>query len=98
MNVSAIDQLEYVKRINTEYSDNAVSVTITYKLDELPAIKEWLRKYYNDCVKSVSFLLYSGHGFVQAPIEPITKEEYEKMLTYCKPITSLKGVCFFGGR
>lgn len=76
--LSATQQLEYVKRLQTEWSDNAVSCTVYYKKDELPEIKEWLKKNYNDGVKSVSFLLHSEHGFQQAPLEEITKESYEE--------------------
>lgn len=87
---SAIQQLEYVRRLQTEWSDNAVSVTVVYKLEELPEIKAWLKANYNNCVKAVSFLLYSGHGFKQAPLEKITKEQYEKMLGEVKPFTVSK--------
>lgn len=91
---SAIRQLEYVKRLQTEWSDNAVSVTVYYRKEELPEIKDWLRKNYNNSVKTVSFLLHSEHGFLQAPLEEITKEEYEKMTTHVKPIIDLKGICY----
>ena len=80
--------------MQTEWSDNAVSVTVTYKSEELPAIKVWLRENYNHSVKSVSFLLHSGHGFVQAPIEPISKEQYDSMMLTCRPITSVSGICY----
>ena len=93
-NCTAIQQLEFVKRMQTDWSDNAVSVTVTYKSDELPQIKTWLRENYNQSVKSVSFLLHSGHGFVQAPIEPITRELYEAMILTCQPITSVAGICY----
>jgi len=83
---SAVQQLEVVKRLQTDWSDNAVSVTVTYKKEELPDIKEWLKNNYNDYIKSVSFLLHSGHNFQQAPIEPITKEEYNKMVAKTKPL------------
>lgn len=85
-NTTAIEQLEYVKRVQTEWSDNSVSCTIYYRKEELPEIKEWLRKNYNTCVKSVSFLLHSGHGFKQAPLEAITRDEYEKMVARTRPI------------
>ena len=91
---SAIKQLEYVKRLQTEWSDNSVSVTVTFKPEELPAIKEWLMENYNNSIKSVSFLLYSGHGFVQAPIEPISKEKFDEMTAACRPITSTEGICY----
>jgi hypothetical protein len=91
---TAVKQLEYVKRMQTEWSDNAVSVTVYYRKEELPEIKEWLRKNYNDSVKAVSFLLHSEHGFLQAPLEEITKEEYDKLVSEVQPITDLKGICY----
>jgi ribonucleoside-triphosphate reductase len=92
-NCSAIDQLGFVKRLQTDWADNSISVTVTYKPEELPAIKEWLKENYNHSVKTVSFLLYSGHGFDQAPIEPITKEVYDEMMSTCRPIKDLVGIC-----
>lgn len=83
---TAIQQLEYVKRLQTEWSDNAVSCTVYYKKEELENIKLWLKKNYNDNVKSVSFLLHSEHGFNQAPLEEITKEQYDKYMETVVPI------------
>ena len=91
---SAIDQMEFVKRLQTEWSDNSVSVTVYYRKEELPEIKEWLRKNYNDSVKTISFLLHSNHGFLQAPLEEITKERYEEMVRNTRPIVSTEGICF----
>jgi len=71
-----------------EWSDNAVSVTIYYRKEELEQIKEWLASNYFN-VKSVSFLLHNDHGFDQAPMEEITKEQYEEMASKVTPITSL---------
>lgn len=87
-NVSAIDQLNLIKEMQTLWSDNSVSVTVYYKIEELPLIQDWLRINYRDNVKTVSFLLYSGHGFDQAPYETITKERYEELVKNIKPITS----------
>ncbi len=86
---SAIKQLEYVKRLQTEWSDNAVSCTVYYKKEELPEIKKWLKKYYNNNIKSVSFLLHKDHGFAQAPYEEITEEEYNKMKDKITPLTNI---------
>lgn len=86
--LDAIRQLEYVKRLQTEWSDNAVSCTVYYKKEELPSIKEWLKQNYNEGVKSVSFLLHSEHGFAQAPLEEITKEQYEDYVSKTIPIVS----------
>lgn len=93
-NCSAVLQLEYVKRVQTEWSDNAVSVTVYYRKEELPQIKEWLRHNYNSSVKTVSFLLHSDHGFKQAPLEKITKEQYDEMVRTTIPITDVAGICY----
>lgn len=86
--MTAIDQMNYVKKLQTEWSDNAVSCTVYYRKEELEEIKKWLKENYNSSVKSMSFLLHSDHGFAQAPYEEITKEKYEEYNNRVKPITS----------
>jgi len=86
--MTAIDQLEVIKRLQSEWSDNAVSVTIYYRKEELEPIKEWLRLNYKN-VKSVSFLLHNDHGFDQAPMEEITEEEFAELWEKVTPINSL---------
>lgn len=85
--MTAVKQLEYVKKIQSLWSDNAVSCTVYYKKDELPAIKQWLAENYNLNLKAVSFLLHSEHGFLQAPYEAITQEQYNAMTWRTRPIT-----------
>lgn len=91
-NLTAIDQLNYIKEIQTNWSDNAVSCTVYYKIQEIPEIKKWLKKYYNNSIKSVSFLLHSDHGFKQAPLEEISKEQYLEIKSKVKPITSINNI------
>lgn len=88
--MSAIDQLEVIRRVQHDWSDNAVSVTIYYRKEELPAIQKWLCKHYSTCLKACSFLLHSDHGFTQAPYEEISEEEYMRMISHCTPITAGK--------
>jgi len=91
--MTAINQLDVVKRLQAEWSDNAVSVTIYYRKEELPDIKEWLaNNYFN--VKSVSFLLHNEHGFDQAPFEEITKEAYDQAKSRVEPIDSINQLNF----
>jgi ribonucleotide reductase alpha subunit len=78
--MTAIEQLEWVKKMQSDWADNAVSVTVYYRIEELPAIKEWLASNYDDSIKSVSFLLHADHNFPLPPYEEISQEEYEKML------------------
>lgn len=79
--MTAIDQLEWVKKMQTDWADNAVSVTVYYRLEELDDIKLWLKKNYDSSVKSVSFLLHSDHNFPLPPYEEITEDQYLKMLS-----------------
>jgi ribonucleoside-triphosphate reductase (thioredoxin) len=84
--MSAVDQLEVVKDLQYKWSDNSVSCTIYYRLHELDEIKFWLSKNFRYNVKTCSFLLHNDHGFIQAPFEEISKEEYEKLIKFVKPI------------
>jgi ribonucleoside-diphosphate reductase alpha chain len=77
--MTAVEQLEWVKRMQTEWADNAVSVTVYYRTEELPDIKAWLEKNYDTGVKSVSFLLHSDHNFPLAPYEEIDETTYRAM-------------------
>ena len=86
--MSAVDQLEVIKRLQAEWSDNSVSVTIYYRKEELDAIKAWLKENYVN-VKSVSFLLHNEHGFDQAPMEEITYWKWKEMSESVTPITGL---------
>ena len=89
--MSAVDQLEVIKRLQAEWSDNSVSVTVYYRKEELDEIKAWLRENYVN-VKSVSFLLHNEHGFDQAPLEEIDKKTYNKIKSQCTPITSIHDI------
>jgi ribonucleoside-triphosphate reductase len=84
------EQLEMVKRMQAEWSDNSVSCTVYYKKEDLPEIKEYLNTYYSDNFKTLSFLLYYGHGFQQAPYETIDEQTYLSMASNCKPIESVE--------
>lgn len=83
---SAVDQLETVKEIQTNWSDNAVSCTVYYKKEELDSIKKWLKKNYNNSVKTISFLLHNEHGFKQAPLEEVSEDSYNKLMDNVVPI------------
>ena len=74
-NTTAIDQLEDVKRIQAIWADNSISCTVYYELDEIGLIQGWLKKNF-DSIKSISFLLRENHGFLQPPLESITKEQF----------------------
>lgn len=88
--MDVIKQLEMVKKLQTVWSDNAVSVTAYYKTEELAQLKAWLKNNYEHNIKSVSFLLHQKHGFKQAPYQEIDKETYFKNKHKVKPLTAIK--------
>jgi len=95
--LTAVDQLEWVKKVQSVWSDNAVSCTVYYTPEELPTIKEYLSREYNQSFKSLSFLLRENSGFVQMPIEPISKEEYDRRVASSRLIVSINGSADFSG-
>jgi len=60
------------------WADNQVSITVTFKESEQEDIKHVL-ELYEDSLKGISFLPLSEHGYVQAPYEEITEEQYIEM-------------------
>jgi len=90
--MTAIDQLETIKWLQSEWSDNSVSCTVYYRMEELPEIKKYLKKNYKTNHKSLSFLLHNEHGFKQAPLEEITKEQYDDLVAKTRLITSISSL------
>ncbi len=90
--LTAIEQLEWVVKAQSLWSDNAVSVTVYYKKDELAEIKEWLKTNYEKNIKSVSFLLHEDHGFELAPYEPLSEEEYNRIKSKVTPINRVDDI------
>ena len=93
-NMTAVEQLEWVKKMQTQWADNAVSVTVYYRKGELSSIQEWLSENYDKSVKSVSFLLHADHNFVLPPYEEITETEYNRLydkINLLIPIQSTSG-------
>lgn len=87
--MTAIQQLETVKWLQEEWSDNSVSCTVYYRKEELPEIRKYLKKNYKNNHKSLSFLLHNEHGFKQAPLEEITKEQYDELVAKTRLITTI---------
>lgn len=77
-------QLDILKFAQKYWSDNSVSVTVYYDKSNIKEIKDWLKENLSE-IKTISFLA-NEHGFKQAPIEAITKEEYDKYIKIIKPI------------
>ena len=86
--ISMWEQLEIASQYQYYWADNSVSITVTFKEEESDQIKDAL-EMYEARLKAVSFLKYQETGYEQAPYEPISKEEYEKMIVKIKPISKI---------
>lgn len=87
--MDVIKQLDMVKKLQTIWSDNAVSVTAYYKPEELNDLKIWLKDNYEHNIKSVSFLLFKDHGFKQAPYQEIDEATYLSASSKVKPLIAI---------
>lgn len=76
--VSIWEQVANAVAYQKFWADNQVSVTVTFKPEEQDDIKHVL-ELYEDSLKGISFLPLSEHGYVQAPYEEITEEQYNDM-------------------
>ena len=79
------EQLEIAAQYQHYWADNSVSITVTFKPEEAADIKTAL-EMYETRLKAVSFLRYEETGYVQAPYEPITREQYEEMSKGITPV------------
>jgi hypothetical protein len=78
--VSPWEQFSLVAMMQRCWSDNMVSATIYFdKKKDAPDVEKMLAMFI-PVLKSVSMLPHAGHGYAQAPYEPITKEKYEELL------------------
>ena len=88
--VSMWEQAQNAADYQKYWSDNQVSITISFKTKEAKDIK-YLLESYEDKLKSVSFLPLQKHGYKQPPYEKIDQKEFEKRNSKLKPL-DLKGV------
>jgi hypothetical protein len=77
--VTAIDQLEWYKNVQTNYCEHNASCTIYVKPEEWFEVGNWVYKNW-DIVNGLSFLPDDGGKYEQAPLEAITEEQYKKLL------------------
>lgn len=77
--VTMWEQLELAAQLQHWWSDNSVSVTVTFKPEEAKDIVRALDMYQTR-LKTVSFLPYVDHGYELAPYQKISKEEYEALM------------------
>jgi ribonucleoside-diphosphate reductase alpha chain len=74
--VSPWEQFSLVAMLQRCWSDNMVSATVYFdKVKDANDVEKLLAMYI-PILKSVSMLPHAGHGYAQAPYEPITRDEY----------------------
>jgi ribonucleoside-triphosphate reductase len=76
---TALEQLEWYKKIQQNWCEHNASITVYVKPEEWLSVGDWVYKNWS-IVNGISFLPHQDHVYEQAPYEKITKEEYEKML------------------
>lgn len=89
---SAVDQLERYKLLQTSWTQQNTSVTISYSPDEVEDIIDWLLQNW-DVYVGVSFLYRNDPtktakdlGYLYLPQEVVTKEAYDAYVSQLKEI------------
>jgi ribonucleoside-triphosphate reductase len=77
--LTALDQLEWYKRVQNNWVEHNASATIYVKDHEWLEVGNWVYKNW-DTINGLSFMPADGGRYEQAPLEAISKEQYEKML------------------
>lgn len=85
-NLTVEYQYQLLAILQTYWSDNQVSCTISFTDEEAHKLPR-LQQKYKDSIKSVSFLKINTNSYVQAPEIEISEEEYLRMIKDIKPIT-----------
>ncbi|MDP1689157.1 MAG: ATP cone domain-containing protein [bacterium] len=76
--LSAIEQLEYWKKVKENYTEHNPSVTISVGNDEWIETSNWLYKNW-PILGGLSFLPREDHVYQLAPYEEITEERYKEL-------------------
>jgi len=88
--VSVWEQFGLAAALQRVWSDNQVSVTITFQEHEVKDVARCLTMFEGQ-LKSVALLPLNSHGYKQAPYIPIEKEKYDTMMMDLKPIDFSEG-------
>ena len=73
--LSALEQLEYWKRVKENYCEHNPSVTVSVGAEEWLAVGNWVYEHW-DIIGGLSFLPRSEHVYQLAPYEEISEERY----------------------
>jgi adenosylcobalamin-dependent ribonucleoside-triphosphate reductase len=89
---SAVSQLERYKLLQETWSEQNVSITVSYDPSEVPEIIDWVHEHW-DSFLAVSFLFRNDPtknaedlGYAYLPQEVVTNEVYELYVSQLEPI------------
>lgn len=90
--ISLWEQLCLAREMQDKWSDNSVSITVTFKPEEVRDLKSAI-EYMAPYVKTLSFLPLQDHKYAQAPYTECSKEDYDSYMTRLKKLRlgSLRG-------
>ncbi len=77
--MNALQQLEHYKKIQTNWCEHNASATIYVKDSEWFSVGNWVYQNW-DIVNGLSFLPHDGGKYKQAPLEAITKDQYDELI------------------
>ena len=90
---SAVEQLEKYKLIQTSWTQQNTSVTISYSLDEVEDIIQWLLNNW-DCYVGVSFIYRTDPsmtakdlGYLYLPQEVVSEQDYDEYIKFLQPVS-----------
>lgn len=78
--MSALDQLEWWLKLKLNWTDHNPSCTIYVKPEEWEPVRQWVVEHW-DLVGGLAFFPYSDAVYPLAPLEEITKERYDELMT-----------------
>jgi ribonucleoside-triphosphate reductase len=90
---TAIEQLEKYKLIQTSWTQQNTSVTISYDLTEVESIIEWLLNNW-DCYVGISFIYRTDPnmtakdlGYLYLPQEVVSEQDYNDYVKILQPVS-----------
>lgn len=101
---SAVDLLERAKHVYVNWvlpghlegeNTHNVSLTVSYKPEEQDEIQAWMLAN-SDYWAGVALLPYDGGGYIQAPFEEITSQEYYRWLDLIPQDLDLADIEYYG--
>jgi hypothetical protein len=92
--ISLWEQLSLARELQDKWSDNSVSITVTFRPEEVRDLKSAI-EYLASYVKTLSFLPLKDHSYSQAPYQECSEEDYKE---YSKDLKKLRLTSLRGGK